>query len=71
MVPSFVRLDAETSADLETFLTDVKKKSPSNIFLPALPAQIAQSAAFALGKPTLSPRLPLRPRSFPCPTGTS
>jgi hypothetical protein len=25
MVPSFVRLDAETSADLETFLTDVKK----------------------------------------------
>jgi hypothetical protein len=25
MVLSFVRLDAETSADLETFLTDVKK----------------------------------------------
>jgi hypothetical protein len=25
IVPSFVRLDAETSADLEKFLTDVKK----------------------------------------------
>ena len=47
------------------------KKSPSNTFLPALTVQIAQSAAFALGKTILFPRLPPRLQSFPCPTGTS
>jgi hypothetical protein len=70
MVPSFVRLDAETSADLETFLTDVKKVTFQYFPTGTHRANRAERC-IRTWKTILFPRLPLRLRSFPCPTGTS